>query len=263
MVELQVVVLAVAGSSPVGHPKAPSQLDEFFSTLERFNFSTKMSIFEIIGPVMVGPSSSHTAGACRIGYAARKLLDETPRKALIFLHGSFLATGDGHGTKEALAAGLLGFYPDDERLIDALKLASQAGFEIIFQEIDLGPQAHPNSVKIILEGPTREMTLIASSIGGGSIRLQEINGLPVDISGTLETLILWHHDTPGFLARITAVLACVQINVASIRTSRFDRGEMALTAIEIDSNLPDEVVALLKKITFITRLLVLSPLPGF
>jgi L-serine dehydratase len=222
-----------------------------------------MSIFEIIGPVMVGPSSSHTAGACRIGYAARKLLDETPLHAIIYLHGSFLATGDGHGTKEALAAGLLGLYPDDERLIHALDLAAQEELQIVFKPIDLGPQAHPNSVKIVLQGATLSLTLIAASIGGGSIRLQELNELPIDISGTLETLILWHNDTPGFLARITAVLACVQINVATIRTNRFERGEIGMTVIEIDSSLPIEVAALLNKVPSINRLLVMSPLPGF
>lgn len=222
-----------------------------------------MSIFEIIGPVMVGPSSSHTAGACRIGYAARQLLDEKPMRATIYLHGSFLATGDGHGTKEALAAGLLGFYPDDERLIHALDLAEKEQLNIIFEPIDLGQQAHPNSVKIILQGPTRSLTLVAASIGGGSVRLQEINDLPVDISGTLEALILWHTDAPGFLAKITAVLACVQINVATIRTSRLERGETAITVVEIDNSLPPEVTAFLKKVPSINRLLVLSPLPGF
>ncbi len=222
-----------------------------------------MSIFEIIGPVMVGPSSSHTAGACRIGYAARQLLDEAPLQAIIYLHGSFLATGDGHGTKEALAAGLLGFHPDDERLIHALDLAVKEKLEIKFEPIDLGPQAHPNSVKIVVQGADRSLTLVAASIGGGSVRLQEINDLPVDISGTLETLVLWHTDTPGFLAKITAVLACVQINVATIRTSRVQRGETAITIIEIDTSLPLETVAFLKKIPAINRLLVLSPLPGF
>jgi len=222
-----------------------------------------MSIFEIIGPVMVGPSSSHTAGACRIGYASGRILDEKPLKAIVYLHGSFLATGDGHGTKEALAAGLLGFYPDDERLIHALDLAAKEQLEIIFEPIDLGPQAHPNSVKIVLQGPTRSLTLIAASIGGGSVRLQEINDLPVDISGTLETLIFWHNDTPGFLAKITAVLACVQINVATIRTSRVQRGETAITVVEIDNSLPPEAAAFLKKVPAINRLLVLSPLPGF
>lgn len=222
-----------------------------------------MGVFEIIGPSMVGPSSSHTAGACRIGYAARSLLGEAPRRATVALHGSFLATGDGHGTKEALAAGLLGMPPDDERLVHALDLAKHDGVEIAFQPIDLGPQAHPNSVKIRLEGNERQLTLVAASVGGGCVVLQEIDDLAIELKGTLETLLLWHHDTPGLLARVTAVLACVQVNVASIRTSRFERGEMAITAIEVDGVLPLEVSALLHKTPIITRLLVLPPLPGF
>ncbi len=212
---------------------------------------------------MVGPSSSHTAGACRIGYAARSLLGEAPRRTVIHLHGSFLATGDGHGTKEALAAGLLGMPPDDERLIHALDIAKQEELDIIFQAIDLGPQAHPNSVKIRVEGTERSLTLVAASVGGGSVVLQEIDDLAIELHGTLETLLLWHHDTPGLLARVTAVLACVQVNVASIRTNRFERGEMAMTAIEVDGSLPVEVSALLRKTPIITRLLVLPPLPGF
>jgi len=195
-----------------------------------------MGVFEIIGPSMVGPSSSHTAGACRIGYAALRLLDETPNRATIHLHGSFLATGAGHGTREALAAGLLGMAPDDERLIHA---------------------------RLNLTGPTRSLSLTAASVGGGSVLLQEIDGQPVEIHGTLETLVLWHHDTPGFLARVTAVLACVQVNVATIRTSRSERGETAITSIEVDGQLPAEVSALLRKTPAITRLAVLAPLPGF
>ncbi len=222
-----------------------------------------MGVFEIIGPSMVGPSSSHTAGACRIGYAGRGLLNEKPLLAIIHLHGSFLATGDGHGTKEALVAGLLGMPPDDERLIHALEIARSEGLEVSFHSIDLGPQAHPNSVKIQLEGTTRSLTLIAASIGGGSVTLQEIDSLAIELHGTLETLLLWHHDTPGFLARVTAVLACVQVNVASIRTSRFQRGETAITAIEVDGTLPPEVTALLSKTSSITRLIVLPPLPGY
>ncbi|CAN5619190.1 L-serine ammonia-lyase, iron-sulfur-dependent subunit beta [soil metagenome] len=221
-----------------------------------------MGVFEIIGPSMVGPSSSHTAGACRIGYAALRILDETPHHATIHLHGSFLATGAGHGTREALAAGLLGMAPDDERLIRALDLAAP-DLTIEFQPIDLGPQAHPNSARLDLTGPTRSLFLTASSIGGGSVLLQEIDGQPVEIHGTLETLVLWHHDTPGFLARVTAVLACVQVNVATIRTSRSERGETAITSIEVDGQLPGEVSALLRKTPAITRLAVLAPLPGF
>jgi len=222
-----------------------------------------MGVFEIIGPSMIGPSSSHTAGANRLGWAARMLLDEPPGRARIDLHGSFLATGDGHGTKEALTAGLLGLAPDDERLIQAPELARAEGREIVFGGTDLGPQAHPNSARIHLVGSVRELTLVGASVGGGSVTIQEIDGLPVEMHGTLETLVLWHQDTPGFLARITAVLACVQVNVASIRTSRVERGENAITAIEVDGRLPGEVCALLRKTPSIARLVLLPPLPGF
>lgn len=221
-----------------------------------------LSVFEIIGPPMVGPSSSHTAGACRIGWAGRRLLNEEILTAKIELHGSFLATGDGHGTKEALTAGLLGMPPDDERLKDAPSLAQNKGLAVTFGGIDLGPQAHPNSVRLQLAGATRALTFTASSVGGGSILITEIDGLGTEIRGTLETLLLWHLDTPGFLARITAVLACVEINVASIRTSRHERGEEAMTAVEIDGRFPGEVPALLNRTRGVSRLVVLPVLPG-
>ena len=224
--------------------------------------SQGLSVFEIIGPPMVGPSSSHTAGACRIGWAARTLLGETPRHVICRLHGSFAATGAGHGTPEALTAGLLGMAPDDDRLKNAPALAASLGVEVRFEELDLGPQAHPNSVKLEMTGASRSLSVIASSIGGGSIVVTDIDGLPAELRGTLETLLLWHKDTPGFLARITAVLACLEINVASIRTSRTDRGQNALTAVEIDGALPSEVPALLARMPAVARLEVMPVLPG-
>lgn len=222
-----------------------------------------MSVFEIIGPPMVGPSSSHTAGACRIGWAARNILGEPPREARLLLHGSFLATGAGHGTPEALAAGLLGLEPDDELLPDALRLAPERGLKITFGEVDLGPQAHPNSVQLSLDSASHRLSLTASSTGGGSIRIDALDEFPVDVSGTLDTLLIWHRDTPGFLARVTAVLACLEINVAGVRTSRRERGAEALTAIEIDGSVPSEVPALLKRAPAISRLATLPILPGF
>jgi L-serine dehydratase len=221
------------------------------------------SAFEVIGPPMVGPSSSHTAGACRIGWAARTILGEEPAGADVFLHGSFEATGAGHGTREAITAGLLGFSPDDERLKSAPKIAAQNGFEINFSPIDLGPQAHPNSVRIRLRGTQSQSILTASSIGGGAILIEELDGFRVEIPGRFETLLLWHRDTSGFLARVTAVLGCVEINVAGIRTSRRERGEEALTAIEIDDTFPPEVLALLHRMPTIFRLNVLPVLPGY
>jgi L-serine dehydratase len=220
------------------------------------------SVFEIIGPSMVGPSSSHTAGACRIGWAARQLLGGAPESARIGLHGSFFATGQGHGTDEAIVAGLLGFAPDDERLKDSFAWAQREGLTFEIGEIDLGQGAHPNSVRLELRRGAVELAVHAASIGGGSIQLQQLDHFQVDIRGTLETLVLWHLDTPGFLARITAVLACAEINVASIRTSRFERGEHALTAVEIDGSLPDDVLAVIGRSRAIARWARLPILPG-
>lgn len=222
-----------------------------------------LSVFEVIGPPMVGPSSSHTAGACRIGWAARNILGQPPLGAEVLLHGSFLATGSGHGTPEALAAGLLGFAPDSEMLKDALQIAGESGMRLVFGEVDLGPQAHPNSVRLNLTGATATLSLTASSVGGGSIQIDEMDGFPVAILGTLSTLLMSHRDTPGFLARVTAVLACLEINVAGIRTSRRERGAEALTVIEIDGSFPAEVLTLLSRVPAISRLTVLPVLPGF
>ena len=222
-----------------------------------------LSVFEIIGPVMTGPSSSHTAGACRIGWAARQVLGEAPLRVEVGLHGSFAATGEGHGTKEALAAGLLGFEPDDGRLPRALELAPAAGLHIVFREVDLGPEAHPNSAHFALEGQTRREKLTASSTGGGAVLVTAIDGHGMHLTGRLDTLLLWHDDTPGFLARITALLACMEINVATIRTGRTERGERALTAIEIDSALPPPLPALLDHIPSVQRHVVLPVLPGY
>lgn len=198
-----------------------------------------------------------------MGWAADRILDEPLASAEILLHGSFLATGEGHGTQDALVAGLLGMAPDDEQLPKARELAQGRGIRIAFGEIDLGNQAHPNSTRLNLKGPTREMTLTAASVGGGSIQIVEIDGMAVDIRGTLESLLLWHHDTSGFLARVTAILACVELNVASIRTSRLHRGDKAFTSVEIDGSIPPEVPALLKCMPAVSRLALLPILPGF
>jgi len=224
-----------------------------------------ISAFEIIGPPMVGPSSSHTAGACRIGWAARCILGGELAEARLSLHGSLAATGDGHGTREALVAGLMGFAPDDERLKDSLQLAAESGLVVHFDEIDLGPQAHPNSVVLEMLGrtPGSRRLVLASSVGGGSILIEKIDQHTVSLEGKLETLLLWHKDTPGFLARITAVLACVQINVATIHTSRTERGEDALTVIEIDGRFPPQLLALLDCIPAVHSHGLLPVLPGF
>ena len=222
-----------------------------------------LSVFEIIGPPMIGPSSSHTAGACRIGWAARQLLGRTPEKARVSLHGSFHSTGQGHATDEAIVAGLLGWHPDDERLQHSFAVAEREGLHVEIDEIDLGPSAHPNSVRLDLRLGDVDLSILSASVGGGSIQLQQIDLFPVSIRGTLETLVLWHLDASGFLAGVTAVLACAEINVASIRTSRSDRAGCALTAVEIDGSLPENALSVIGRHRATKRWARLPVLPGF
>lgn len=220
------------------------------------------SVFDIIGPVMIGPSSSHTAGAVRIGLLARHLLGDTPRSATISLHGSFAATGQGHATDRGIVAGILGCPPDDESLKDSLSRASALGIDIHFQTTDLGDSVHPNTARLDLrDSADRTLELIASSTGGGSIESIAIDGFPIRFEATLDTLVLWHEDRSGFLARVTSVLACVEANIATIRTARTSRGAEALTVVELDAPPPPEVPALLSKTRYVSHLRLLRPLP--
>jgi L-serine dehydratase len=219
------------------------------------------SVFEIIGPPMVGPSSSHTAGAVRIGLLARLLLGGAPVSAKIGLHGSFAATGKGHATDRGLVAGLLGWSPDDERIKDALTLAEQAGLKVAFETIDLGEAAHPNSARLELADAAGEtLDLVAASVGGGSVEVTQIDGFFTLLTGALDALAVWHQDRPGFLAHVTAVLACVESNIATIRTARRHRGADALTVIELDAVPHAEVAGLLQKIDHVRKLRVLPRL---
>ena len=219
------------------------------------------SAFEIIGPPMVGPSSSHTAGAVRIGHLAFLLLGGTPTNAKIGLHGSFAATGKGHATDRGLVAGLLGWSTDDARIKNARSLAEEAGMKIGFETIDLGESAHPNSARLELSDACGEnLDLVASSIGGGSVEVTQIDGFSTLLTGSLDALAMWHQDRPGFLAHVTAALACVTSNIATIRTSRTHRGAEALTVIELDAVPHTEVSALLRKIDHVRKLRILPRL---
>lgn len=219
------------------------------------------SIFEIIGPPMVGPSSSHTAGAVRIGVIARDLLGGAPGSAKVALHGSFAATGKGHGTDRGIVAGLLGWRPDDVRIKDAPALAEQAGLRVVFETIDLGEAAHPNSARLELADPAgATLELVAASIGGGSVEVTRIGEFSTLLTGALDSLAVWHQDRPGFLAHVTAALACVASNIATIRTARTHRGADAFTVIELDAVPPAEVVALLRKIDHVRKLRILPRL---
>ena len=193
-----------------------------------------MNIFDIVGPVMVGPSSSHTAGAVKIGFVARKLLGEPVAKAEVLLHGSFLATGRGHGTNIALIAGLLGMKTDDGRIPNSFAIAAEEGMEFSFGEIDL-KNAHPNAVMLKLTGVSGKYTeIVGESIGGSLINISSIDGQEANFSGDYPTLIIYNKDLPGRLALVATELARRQINLATLKVNRSVRGEDAIMIIECD-----------------------------
>lgn len=193
-----------------------------------------MSLFDILGPIMVGPSSSHTAGAVRIGYITRVLLGSRPVSAEIGLHGSFAATGKGHGTDRALVAGLLGMKPDDMRIPDSFRIAEEEGLDFSIEEIQI-PGAHPNTTLIFLKGEDgKELEVQASSIGGGRIMINKIDGIDVNCSGELPTLIIHNLDQPGLVSKVTARLAEKDINIATMQIFRDKRGGFAVMVIETD-----------------------------
>ena len=202
-----------------------------------------VSLLDIIGPVMVGPSSSHTAGACRLGLLARCLVGGTPERAHIELHGSFARTGEGHGTDKAIVGGLMGFRPDDERLRDALEIAEREGLAYRFEKTKLGDEGtvHPNTARISLERGDRASVMIGSSLGAGRVLVTEIDGYPVEVTGNYHTIVLVAEDVKGSVARIAGILADHGINIATLRLSRKERGGDAFMVIEID-DVPDEKV---------------------
>jgi len=200
-----------------------------------------MGIFDVIGPVMVGPSSSHTAGAARIGLFARRLLGAEPVRAEIGLHGSFAATGEGHGTPLALLAGLLGLEPDDERIPHSDTLASERGLEYRFETLDLG-EVHPNSVQLRLTARETTLGICASSVGGGRIKVWDIDGFKVNLDGEYPTLLLVYPDRPGAVAVVSAILANAAINIATIKAHRTERGGQALMAVQLDEIPPSGVL---------------------
>lgn len=201
-----------------------------------------MNLFDIIGPVMVGPSSSHTAGAVKIGYVSRKLLAEPVAHAEILLYGSFLATGKGHGTQFALVAGLLGMQPDDARIPESFQLAGKEGIKIQFGEARL-TEAHPNSVQLKLTGiHGRQLEVIGQSLGGSIINIASIDGLNANFSGEHPTLIVHNMDQPGHVAEVTSMLAHKSVNIAKMQLYRLARGENAVMVIECDQEIPNDAI---------------------
>ena len=207
-----------------------------------------MDIFDILGPVMVGPSSSHTAGAARIGAMARTLLGADVTDARIHLHGSFAETGRGHGTDRALVAGLLGMKPDDLRIPNAFEEAERAGLRYTIDEIDLR-DAHPNTALLELTGANgREMTVQASSLGGGRIMVNRLDGIEVNFTGESNTLVVRNQDEYGSVAAVTNILNQLRVNVANMSVHRHKRGGDALMVIETDQHIKP------KQVEFISEL---------
>ena len=200
------------------------------------------SIFDILGPVMVGPSSSHTAGAARIGMVARQLFGRQPEKAVVYLHGSFAATGKGHGTDRALIAGFLGMKPDDMRIPDSFEIAAEEGmtFTIAPKEIR---EAHPNTAQVIMEAEgAAPMKIQAYSVGGGRIRVCEIDGIDVNFSGESNTLIIRNIDEPGRIKEVAVALSNAAINIATMQVFRDKRGGHAIMVVETDQIVPQEAM---------------------
>lgn len=205
-----------------------------------------MNLFDIIGPVMVGPSSSHTAGAVRLGNVARAILNQPIAEAVIGLYGSFAQTGKGHGTDLALVAGLMGWAPDDLRISQAFEYAKKANLVYSFRFLPSADTIHPNLVKFWLtdiQGIKCE--LLGSSVGGGRIMINEIDGFPLEFTGEFPTLITLHEDRPGVIALVTGILSQERVNVAQMKVFRQDKGRLACMVLETDQPVNDEDLAAL------------------
>ena len=207
-----------------------------------------MNIFDILGPIMVGPSSSHTAGAARIGNMARTLLGCEPVKAAIHLHGSFAETGVGHGTDRAIVGGLLGMKPDDLRLPFSFDEAAKRGLDFTIDTIDL-QEAHPNTAVIEACGSDdTHLEIQACSIGGGAIEVHQLDGIDVNFTGDYNTLVIRNQDENGTLAAVTTILSQLHINVGNMSLCRHKRGGDALMVLETDQHIKPNQVDFLRQL---------------
>ena len=205
------------------------------------------SIFEVLGPIMIGPSSSHTAGAARLARIAKDICEGDIKRVKFYLHGSFSKTYKGHGTDRALIAGILGLMPDDERLRDSLKLANEAGLKYEFIMADLG-MVHPNTVKFVMETTDGDITEVTgSSVGGGAVLITNINGFEVQFTGEYCTIITRHLDRRGIISEVSGILAHNRINIGNMNVYRNPGSEIASMIIEIDSEPADYVIDMIKE----------------
>lgn len=209
------------------------------------------SVFDIIGPTMVGPSSSHTAGAVRIGLVARDLFGQTPQQADIYLYGSFMETYRGHGTDVALVGGLLGYDTDDDRLTKSLETAEEKGMKVNFIEMS-EERSHPNTAIINMRDGDKEISVEGVSIGGGKIEITAINDFPISVSGDYPALLVFHQDTFGTIARVTNILLNESINVGAMQVTRKEKGDSALMMCELDEKPPITILDEMRQIEGVT-----------
>lgn len=221
-----------------------------------------IGIFDVLGPIMIGPSSSHTAGAARLGKIARTIVNKPIKDVTFLLHGSFKETYKGHGTDRALVAGILGMMPDDERLRDALLIAEKEGLEVHFLPADLG-QVHPNTVKILMtDCDDINWEVLGSSIGGGLVEIYEINGNKVKITGEYPTIITCHDDIPGTVSKVSTLFYDNDINIAHMTLVRSQKGKDATMTFEVDNNASEELIAAIKAVEGVNRVILINSLGG-
>ena len=217
------------------------------------------TVLDIIGPVMIGPSSSHTAGACRLGRVACLLLGESAARARITLYGSFAKTYRGHGTDRALVAGIMGMATDDARLREALAIARERGLAVAF-ETDAGEGLHPNTARIELTAASgAHVELLGSSVGGGAILVTEIDGMAVNITGQRFTFVVLHTDEPGLIAAVTDVLAESGANICDFRLARVRKGGDAVMSIEVEGNVDARANKRIQRLRGVTSSIVIEP----
>ncbi|WP_258097594.1 L-serine ammonia-lyase, iron-sulfur-dependent subunit beta [Marinoscillum pacificum] len=218
--------------------------------------SERSSVFDMIGPVMIGPSSSHTAGVVRIGRVARKILKSTPKKAIITFYNSFARTYEGHGSNRAILGGLLDFHTDDERIKDALILAEQAGLEYHFKSVGNASTLHPNTVKIEMTADDgTEATVVGESRGGGVIRMRSVNGFDTNFTASSHTLIVYANDQMGSIAFISDVLSHDDCNIATMTVSRKGKNDLACLVFEMDSGIKQITLAYISELNWVRNVL--------
>ena len=218
-----------------------------------------VGVFDILGPIMVGPSSSHTAGAARLGKVARAVAGGDIDDVTFYLHGSFAKTYKGHGTDRALVAGILGMEPSDLRLRDSLEIAKEMGLKIRFREADLG-DVHPNTVEFVIKGKEGTYELIGSSIGGGSIEVTSVNGNSVNFTGAYPTIIVSNRDVPGVVSKVTSILYDNDINIAFMKVFRNQKGRDATMVFEVDHEVTAEIIGNVKAIEGINKVIMINPI---